>query len=379
VQPGRDVDARRRVDAVEDVAGAGTLTVTEVGSRTAADLRLLGTGVVGGSGQQEIVSRNALIVDVAATDTLTGVAAKINSVGGTVRASVINSGAALNGFRLTLSSTLSGQAGRFVVDNGNLNLGFSTQETGQDAVLRVGSDPATGFLLNSSGNTFTNAPGNFDITLLAVGTTAANVSAARDNNKIAAAIESFVAAYNNYVDLSIGLTKYDTSTQTRSALQGTSTPLLIQARFNTLVNRVTGGDESTVRSLADAGVKLTTGGKLSFDSEKLTDALTRDPDAVRDLFTSTTNGFARDFDAALDYFNDDIDGTLTAQNESLQKTADSLTARIADIDRQLDGRRARLELQFAQMETILSGLQSQQQSLTGLSTILSNLKYNNSN
>ncbi|HUQ68485.1 MAG TPA: flagellar cap protein FliD N-terminal domain-containing protein, partial [Planctomycetaceae bacterium] len=65
---------------VDDAAGTGTLTVTEVGGRTAADLRLLGAGVVGDSGKQEIVSRNALIVNVAATDTLTGIASKINSV-----------------------------------------------------------------------------------------------------------------------------------------------------------------------------------------------------------------------------------------------------------------------------------------------------------
>jgi flagellar hook-associated protein 2 len=190
-------------------------------------------------------------------------------------------------------------------------------------------------------------------------------------------VQSFVTAYNNYVDLSTGLTKYDTATQTRSALQGTSAPLQIQARFGTLINRVTGTPDTSVRSLADAGVKLATGGKLSFDADKLAEAIADDADAVRNLFTSSTTGFATEFDKALDYFNDDINGTLTVQNESLQKTADSLTSRIEAIDLALEGRRARLEQQFAQMESILSGLQSQQQSLTGLSTILSNLKYTN--
>jgi flagellar hook-associated protein 2 len=188
-------------------------------------------------------------------------------------------------------------------------------------------------------------------------------------------VQSFVTAYNNYVELSKGLTKYDTATQTRSALQGTSTPLQIEARFGAIINRITGTPDTSVRSLADAGVKVTTGGKLAFDEDKFAAALADDPDAVRDLFSSTTTGFATDFDKALTYFNDDVDGTLTAQNENLQKTADSLTSRIAAIDLALEGRRARLEQQFAQMETILSGLQSQQQSLTGLSTILSNMKY----
>lgn len=364
---------------VDDAGGAGNLTVTEVGGRTAADLRLLGTGVVGPGGQQQIVSRNATVIDIAATDTLTAISSKINAIGGTIRASVINSGAAINGFRLSLSSTISGEAGRFVVDDGGLNLGFTTQETGQDAVLRIGSDPATGFLLTSSNNTFSNVPGNLDVTLLSAGSAAATVTAERDTEKVRTTIQGFVTAYNAYVDLVTGLTKYDTATQTRASLQGTAAPLQIQARFNTLINRLTGSEGSAVRSLADVGVTLTTGGKLSFDSTRLAAALASDPDAVRDLFASSTTGFAKQLDDALSYFNDSVTGTLTVQSQGLQKSIDSLDARIDDFDAQLDVRRARLEQQFVQMETILSGLQSQQQSLSGLATVLSNLKFSRSN
>jgi flagellar hook-associated protein 2 len=360
---------------VDEAGGAGTLTVTEVGGRTAADLRLLGTGVVGTGGQQEIVSRNATIIDVAATDTLTAISTKINSIGGNIRAAVVNSGAAINGFRLSLSSTLSGQGGRFIVNDGGLDLGFTPQELGQDAVLRVGSDPATGFLLTSTGNTFSNVPGNIDVTLLGVGTTAANIAAVRDEEKIRTTIQGFVSAYNAYIDLSTGLTKYDPVTETRASLQGDATPLLVQNRFNTLINKLVGDPGDAVRSLADVGVKLIAGGKLSFDPDRLTSALASDPDAVRDLFSGATDGFARQLDDALTGFHDRFTGTLQVKSDGLQRTIDTLTERIGQIDAQLEVRKTRLELKFVQMETILSGLQSQQQSLNSLSTILSNMRY----
>ncbi|MDX1969747.1 MAG: flagellar filament capping protein FliD [Planctomycetaceae bacterium] len=362
---------------VDDAGGTGTLSVVEAGGRTAGDLRLLGDSVVGAGGQQEISSRRTLSVDIAATDTLNGIVSKINLIGGTIRASVVNSGSAINGFRLALTSTVAGTAGQFIAEEGALGLDISTQEVGQDALLRIGSNPETGFLVASSSNTFTNVAGNFDVTLKQVGDFAANVSATVDRDGIAKALQSFATSYNSYVDLSTNLTKFDTATQTRAALQGTSAPLTILSRFSALVNIVVGSPGDDVRSLADVGLKLTTGGKLTFDAARLNSALDAAPDQVLDLFAKTDTGFGVQFTAALDGFNDRFTGSLTLQSESLEKNIDQLTERIAAIDARLGVRRGRLELQFANLETILSGLQSQQTSLTGLTNILENLKASN--
>lgn len=362
----------------DDAAGAGTLTVVESGGRTAADLRLLGTGVVGSGGNQEIVSRRALTIDVEATDTLNSIASKLNLIGGTVRASVVNTGALVNGYRLTFASTLSGDSGRFVIDDGGVGLDVITQDVGRDALLRVGGNAETGFLISGSSNTFSNTVGNLDVTLNAVSDVAASVSATLDQTQITARLQSFVTAYNSYIDLSIGLTKYDTATGTRSALQGVSTPNTILTKFNALINGLTGSSDKSVRSLADVGIRLTTNGKLTFDSERLANALVNAPSEVQDLFSATSSGFAVRFDQALTNLNDEFDGSLTAQYNALQTNADELTERIAKIDERLVARRTVLERQFSQMETILSGLQSQQTALSGLENILSNLKASNS-
>ncbi|OYW11402.1 MAG: hypothetical protein B7Z55_19370, partial [Planctomycetales bacterium 12-60-4] len=265
---------------IDDAGGAGTFKIDEIGGKTAADLRLTGAAVVGSGGQQEIVSRRTLSIDVAATDTLNNVISKLNLIGGTVRGSVVNSGAAVNGFRLSLTSTIAGEAGRFLVEDGDLGYAFTTQEQGRDAVLRVGSDPETGFLISSSSNTFNNIIGNFDITLKQVGTTAANVTATVDRDGIAKALQGFATAYNSYIDLSATLTKFDTATQTRAALQGTTAPLTIQTRFNSLINSLVGNAGESIRSLADAGLTTTTGGKLTFDVDRLNSALDTAPERV---------------------------------------------------------------------------------------------------
>ena len=361
-------------ELVDEAGGTGTLAVTEIGGKTAADLRLLGAATVGSDGKQHVTSRQALIVDVAATDTLSIIASKLNAIGGTVRASVIDTGAALNGFRLSFRSTLSGGSGSFVVEDFGVGLGVAVQDQGRDAVLRIGADPATAFLKTSSSNVFSDAVTGLDVTVLQAGTAPASVTVSSDTAKVEAALNDFVTKYNAYIDLSTSLTKYDPATQTRSALQGTSQPLAIQTRFNSLINRVSGSADDPVRSLADVGITLTTGGKLTFDSARLNDTLRANPEAVLTYFTSLTSGFGPEFDKALNGYNDSITGSLTVQSQQLQKSTDDLVDRIARIDAQLEFRRVRLERQFLQMETALGNLQAQQQALSGLTSVLNNLQ-----
>lgn len=359
---------------IDEAGGTGTLRVTEVGGRTAADLRLLGTSFLGGDGKQRVSSRQTLQVEVTATDTLETLATKINTVGGVVRATVINTGAMLNGYRLSLNSTLAGARGRFTVEEGALGLNFVDQEIGRDAVLRVGSDPATAYLKTSASNVFTSAVAGLDVTLLQVGASPATVSTSLDIGKAQSAIEAFVSAYNAYIDKAAELTKYDPATQARASLQGMVAPLQIATRFQTLVNRITGPADAPLRSLADAGLRLTTNGKLTFDAAVFAAALRDRPQEVRSLFTDPNNGFGPLFNKALDSFTNAQTGTLTIQTQALQASADALSNRITQLDALLAGRRAQLERQFVQMENLLSRMQAQQTALGGLSNLIASMR-----
>lgn len=366
------------IELVDNAGGTGTFAVTDLGGKAAGDLRLTTAAVTGTDGKQRIDARQALTVDVVETDSLAAIGAKISLLGGTVRASVASTGAALNGFRLTLQSTASGQSGRFLVDDGGLDLGFSAVDVGRDAVLRVGGTDSVPTVLSSSTNTFVDAVSGFDVTAVKVGTAPVTITATADNQKIQTALQTFVNGYNTYIDSVNTLTRFDTTTGQRAALQGSTTPLNIQSKLNGLFNRVTGAEGAPIRSLADLGIRLAAGGKLSLNTDKLNAALRDNPSEVRTFFTEATTGFGNTFKTALDQINNETTGTLTGEVKSVQKTIESLQLRVSQFDDQLAVRQQRLEQKFANMETILSGLQSQQGTLTTLTSVLANLRNANS-
>jgi flagellar hook-associated protein 2 len=368
------------IELIDDAAGAGTLSVIEVaGGRTASDLRLLGTGQVGTDGKTRISGRQAQIIQVVATDTLNSLASKINATPGLSRATLTTADSVINPSRLSINSTVSGAAGRLLIDDGGTGLGFTNQEAGRDAILRIGGDGAGtgGLVRTSSTNRFNDAVAGVDVTLLKTSTTAASVTTQLDIEKSVTAVQRFVNAYNTYIDNVETLTKFDTATQTRSALQGTSTPLRLQSRLNSIVNRQFGSTTSQVRSLADAGIRLDKGGKLAFDADRLREAMTDNPNDTRGLFTDLNTGFGTVLSSALDSFTNETTGSLTRELEGLERNAGLITQQVAAIDFRLSVRRTRLETQFAKMEAVLSGLQSQQSSLNSLSNLANS--YSSSN
>lgn len=360
-------------EIVDDAGGGSTPTISEIGGNTAAGLRLLSPATLGGDGKYHISSRQSAVIDIAATDTITDISVKLNSAGGLFRSSVVNTGSPLNPYRLSLNSTRSGAAGSLIIDDGGLGLNFTTQTEGQDAVLRVGnvSSPSS-YLVTSSTNVFSNAAAGLDVTLLQPGASTATVNTVLNTSQIQNVVNGFVTAYNSYIDTAANLSKYDPSTQSRAALQGSGTLIRIQQRFSDMVNRVTGAQGDPIRSLADVGVTVTTGGKLTLDSTKLTAALQGHPEEVTKLFTDSTNGFGTLFSNALTDLNDANKGSLTLEIKGLETNATSISDRITDLEALLSSRKDFLTRQFQQMDAAISQLQTQQQAITAMFDAVTN-------
>ncbi len=356
---------------VDQSGGAGTLRVQDIGGTPAVGLRLTGNATTGVDGKQRITSRLAQVVHVTAEDTLTTLSTKINSTGGLVRSSVVDSGAAINPYRLSFTSNVAGRSGRLIVDDGALGLNFSDQSVGQDAVLRIGDDPETAFLKSSSSNTFTGAVTGYNVTLLKPGATPAVVTGSPDTDAIGQALNSFVTNYNKLVDQIGTLTKFDPATAARGPLQGNATVQQIPSRVLALVNRLTGTPDAPIRSLADVGVVVSTSGKLKFDPFKFQQAATDHSQDVAKLFTDSKQGFGVKLNAVLEDLNDTETGTLPSAIKADETTAQQLQDQIDRVNSTLSARQAFLELQFANMETLLSGLKTQQDALTALTNLAS--------
>ena len=352
---------------IEDNAGgAGTLKIEDVGGTTAADLRILGSGVVGSGGNQEISARDQKVITVDADDTLNTLVKKINDANVGVSAGVFNDGSAFNAFRLSLTSDSSGSAGKFIIDSGSLNLGLTVSTEAQDALLQIGSNPASSFLIGSSTNEFKKVAAGVNVTLKKTATSAASVEVSRDTSKVKNTLKTFVAAFNAYISTTSQLTKFDEDPTKRGVLQGQGIVLRVTSRLNSLVNKDYFGSNEAVQSLSDLGIRTTAGGKLEFDEAIFDNVIDETPDAIQTFFRDKNNGVAKKFTTTLESLTDNFTGTFKNAIDGLQNSIDALAGRVEQIDAVLAIRQERLLNQFIQMEEIIGQLQSQGETITAL-------------
>lgn len=362
---------------VDQAGGSGALEITNAAGTTATDLRLTGTAVTGGDGKSRVNSRQVTTISVAATDTLTSLSAKINDAGVSVRSTVTNTGSSLNPYRLSISSRQLGADQRFIIQDNGLNLGFTTQQTGQDAALRIGSDPATAFIKTSNSNFFNEAITGVDVTVIKPSTSTNTVEVVTDSGPIESTLQDFVKNYNAFVDSVSKNTQFDASTNKRAALQGDGTVIRIQSQISGLFTRQGGASTNEVRTLADLGLTLNSKGKLTFDSLRFAAAYRDQPSEITDLFSNKDTGIATRLKKTLDGLNDQNTGSLTAVTDSFEKTASDIQEQIDRLTAGLAARRTQLQQQFTNMERIISGLQSQNAGLQSLSQLASSLKGSN--
>jgi flagellar hook-associated protein 2 len=88
---------------------------------------------------------------------------------------------------------------------------------------------------------------------------------------------------------------------------------------------------------------------------------------IPDNLTSTSStGIGSAITAAITKLVDPVSGVIPRENQTLDSRTKDFTDRISQLNELLDQKRTRLETQFANMETVLAGLQSQQSALGSL-------------
>jgi flagellar hook-associated protein 2 len=193
-----------------------------------------------------------------------------------------------------------------------------------------------------------------------------NVTRTADN--VVTEIQGFTDSFNGMVDKMNDLTKFDTDTDTGGLLLGESTVDSIQNEVYDMLNTVNpaGG---RYRILADIGVTVGDGAKLTFDQDKFNAAYSADPDGVAALFSSADNGIGKAMEDHISKLIDPVNGLITRENKTLDSRTTEFQDSITKLDDQLTTKRTRLETQFANLESVLSNLQSQQAALGQISTI----------
>lgn len=249
--------------------------------------------------------------------------------------------------------------------------------TASDAALTVNN-----IAITSAENRVSSAIPGVTLNLLKTGT--ANVSTAKDTNKLVDAVQSFVDTYNSVVDFMDSLTQYDPKTKATGMLQGESAVLSLRTSLsNRLSDPITGLDPNGLNHLSEVGIsteRFVTGasvtGKLTFDKAKFQAALESDPDGVEKLFTlsdGANKGFVVKTLETLESYTR-VTGTLLGEATSLERQATDTKARVDRWDNDVAPlKEKRLRDQFIALEKAMSVFQSQG---SWLSAQLSGLQQN---
>ncbi|MBK7642504.1 MAG: flagellar filament capping protein FliD [Planctomycetes bacterium] len=363
-------------------------------------------------GQHVAFSVNGTNYDVVLTaghSSLEEIAGAINSAAGEdVGASVVNAGTDANpNFQLVLTSKTSGEDNRITGIVSDV-AGLTIDGTGPDGSGNAQSTNNITVGLNAvaviDGLTVTRDTNEFNEVIAGVSITAQtadpslqlSVSVTADTGAIKTKINDFVTAYNNLIDYVNTQNHYTKDQGAGGLLFGD--PILNQvlkqvrtALFN-VPPTVVQNDTAGYSTLSLVGIKTQSDGKLLVDATVLDDKISANLDKFADLFVDSdgfnnggalpnTNGYYTDttadsglaatldrtiqrmFDTYTGPGNKTFKGIFDTRTQTYNDSISKLFKDIAAKQTQVDKFQESLTLKFANLEQLMSGLQSQGASL----------------
>ena len=292
-------------------------------------------------------------ISVSDSDTLTKIATKINEAEMGIQASVVTD---VDGKeRLMLRSKETGTDKAFTVDLSSAPaLGQATPQTAQNAKVKL-----NGMEVESSTNTFANTIPGMSFTVSEVTSTAATLNVKADTEAMKKNIQEFVDTYNELNDLLTQSTKYVEESKTAGVLQGDSATVSLQNSLRMLTQGISGSTGGLTR-LAEIGIQMQEGGKLSTDTTKLDKALTN-LEGLKGLFANKADALGQGGGIAVNFknFTDKLlsfDGTLNTKTDSLERTLKSNSAEQTKVNTRADTLEKRLYAQYSALDTKMASL-----------------------
>lgn len=309
----------------------------------------------------------SISIDVASTDTIESVMAKINShetLSKSVAASVVAD--STGKLQLMVRARDSGMSGAFTMqvtgatedaDNKLGKLGFvAGGQIAQDAEIKL-----NGVNMLSSTNTFADIIPGLSITVSEAGKSSV-LNLTQDKDAIKDSIQKFVDAYNALNDLLGSSTKYDQDSKVAGVLQGDSSTVSLQNALRMLTQGVAGQAKGAFNRLADAGIQMLQGGKLSMDSTKLATAL-NDMDSLKQMFAVKADALGNGGGIAVNFkaFTDELlayEGTLNSKTDSLEDQLKRNASEVEKVETRAETVEARLRKQYSALDVKMASLGS---------------------
>jgi len=292
---------------------------------------------------------------------------------GLMTAQVVSSGGQT---QLTLSSSVSGAAGKITLDtsalpSGALRTGLEDPAkqlelaAARDAIVWMGPQ-GTGMKIQQGSNELTAIPG-VTVTLKGLsGGTPDTLTVARDDGGTASNLKSFVDAYNSLETALDTLTAASKDGSAGGAFATDAGVRSLRSQLTTLLRQSVSG-----LSLRDLGVNADRYGQLSLDSGKLSKTLSTQPGAVDQVMGSNALGVSSGVMGSLSRVLDRWTNSASGQIKQRQNTVQSQQKAISDRQTRLDQQYTQSYNRYLKQFSALQQLQSQMDGTTSMLSALS--------
>lgn len=301
-------------------------------------------------------SGTVVSVPVDGTTTLAQLVKAINDKNAGVKAGVVNVGTSASpGYKLTLTSTASGAASNIVVVADGTSLGVANTQAAQDAAFSIAGIGS----FTRATNTFSDVLDGVTITLKA-SSGSTDLSVALDASGTQSKIQALLDSYNAVVQAISSQSQIQTDSSgavQTGAFTGDATPAMIRRSLAAAIATSVGGGLGTLSRL---GITTQKDGTLALDSAKLQAALTDDPQSVSDLLagTGSRDGVADLLSARVAAFTETVSGSIAAKQASLNSQITRLGKDIDAAQARLTVTETTLRAKFANLEQVVSQIQS---------------------
>jgi flagellar hook-associated protein 2 len=178
-----------------------------------------------------------------------------------------------------------------------------------------------------------------------------------DTAGTASQLGDFVTAYNDVIKLLRQNLNIGQLTDRTKTLGGDASTRTLQSSLMSVISGIS-NPTSSVRSLADLGIKTQGDGTLTLDQARLQKAISTDSGAVDALFKQATVGVSDKIKTLVDTYTNSTNGILVSKSKSYDQSIKQLDGQISSLQLRVDAYRTKLVSQFSAMEKIVSGFKS---------------------
>ena len=286
--------------------------------------------------------------------TLRDVAAKINDSSQGVRASIVNTGATEDPYRLLISSLEAGEDAITDIDSDTSFTEFKNQVKGIGLAVNF-----EGVNVKRKSNALDDLIDGVNLKVAkAEPGTNVTVNVRHDVDRTSEGVKDFVKQYNEVQSFSRKQGQKDAATAQTGQLTGDGA-----------LRRVSGSLQAAVASVSLVAAGVTTNpknGELQIDDAKLREALTTNYEGVANLFATGEHGpgLAARMSDAIKGLQDRTSGAVATRLKGMDQRIKAQDKDIAHKEERMEQRKIQLQRTYANLDSKMAGMKSQGQMLS---------------